>query len=103
MISNPATGLIPGPRLAAPNISLRVDGAAIGTTVVFNIKHGAVLYGSGSNIMSSDLTVDSSTESTVSFSNPLLLQNEWLWLSITSVSAPSGTSTQFVTTLATTV
>ena len=103
VISNPATGLIPGPRLAAPNISLRVDGAAIGTTVVFNIKHGAVLYGSGSNIMSSDLTVDSSTESTVSFSNPLLLQNEWLWLSITSVSAPSGTSTQFVTTLATTV
>jgi hypothetical protein len=103
VISNPEVGLIPGPRLPSINTALRVDGAAEGTQVTFNILWGAILYGSGSNVMSSNLTVDSATESTQAFAHPNMLQNSWLWLNITNVSAPSGTSNQFVATLATTI
>jgi len=103
VISNPAVGLIPGTRLPSTNTVLRVDGAAFGTSVTFNIITGPVLYGSGSNLLSSDLTVDSATESSMAFANNILIQNYWFWLNITGVSAGSGSSNQFVATLATTI
>lgn len=57
-----------------------------GTNVVFNIERLTSPFGAGTDIFSSDLTATSTLQSTSTFANPNLSADEWLKLTITSVS-----------------
>ena len=99
-IVNPTVGGYPGPHIPGTMPIKQIDAAAFNTSVTFNIEQRNPVGSPGTDIMSSDLTADSSAERVMSFANPVLIKDNWLWLDISAVSA-SGTSAQFVVTLET--
>jgi hypothetical protein len=106
VIGNPAIGSIPGPHLPGSMILSRLDCAAIGSQVSFNIDQRAAPGTPGSSLFSSDIVADSNGETSIAFTTPVLIANNWLWLSINNVVTTTGSSTtgssgQFVVTLAT--
>jgi hypothetical protein len=101
IIGNPAVGGYPGPHIPGTLPIKRIDAAAFNTSVTFNIEQRNPVASPGTDIMSSDLTADSSAETVTSFAIPALIENYWLWLDISSASNVSGTSAQFVVTLTT--
>jgi hypothetical protein len=108
IIGNPSVGGYPGPHIPGSMPIQQIDAAALGASVTFNIEQRSAIASPGTNIMTSDLTADSSAERQTSFATPVLIANDWLWLDISSVggisgSSGTGTNYQFVCTLATTI
>ena len=98
VLSNPQPGRVYGPRLFSTQTPLRLDSGATGTSVTFNVGWGS-WYGTPTYLLASPMTAYINSESTQAFQNNTIPANSWLWIDISS--SPSGTSTQFVATLAT--
>ena len=88
VITSPAVGGVPGPRIANACTVVRVDAHVTAeTSVTFNIEERAVIGSSGSDIMTSDLVADTDGASdTGAFANSSLAAGNWLWLDISDVS-----------------
>jgi hypothetical protein len=98
IVSLPATGRIPGPRVPEGYTATRLDCyvASGNATVTFNIEECSVPGVAGTNIMTNDLVGDANGVNTTTFSNAGLAAGSWLWLDI---SATANTPTQAVITL----
>lgn len=101
VITTPAVGGIPGPRLWNSLTALRIDAYVVGgTSITFNIEKRSVIGTAGTDLLASDAVAPVAGVSTMTFADASLPQDNWLWLDI---SALSGVPTKFVVTLTTTV
>lgn len=98
VISYPAVGGIPGPRLPIGHTAMRVDAYVVGgTSATFNIEIRTNPTIAGMNMLSSEL-VATATPVTAVPSIAALPDGSWLWVDI---SAAAGANTKLVITLAT--
>jgi hypothetical protein len=92
-----ATGKVAGPYIAIAKSVILIAGGAVGGTVTFNIElHTADFQTAGSDLMASDLAVDSTGEIQTAMALYDIPTGCWIWLDISDV---TGTITQFSATL----
>lgn len=91
LISSPAVGGVPGPKIPAncdvKEVSSYVTAA---TSVVFNIEERTAVGSAGTNILSSDQTASTTGASATSFSNGFLAKDNYLWVDISAVNGTPG-------------
>jgi len=101
VISNPAVGGFPGPRLYQAHTAVRIDSyVTAATSATFNIEERSTIGSAGTNLLGSDQVATVTGASTTSFSDSSLAADNWLWIDISAV---SGTPGQVVITLTCTV
>jgi hypothetical protein len=92
VITTPAVGGIPGPRLKVAATATRIDSyVTAATSVTFNIEERSTIGSAGSNLLSSDQVADTNGETTTSFADSALAADNWLWLDISAISGTPGT------------
>jgi hypothetical protein len=92
-ITNPSTGIIPGPKIYAAQTAVKISSyVTAATNATFNIQDRTTAPNTtGTNLLSSDQTaVATGTDATV-FASAIIAQNSWLAVNISSVSGTPGT------------
>ena len=98
VITSPAVGGIPGPRIPTDCTIANFYSQPIGgTSVAYNFEIRSTPGTTGTNIMGSEfITYPANPSGVGSFANPLVRAGQWLWLDISNV---SGAVTQLVITM----
>jgi hypothetical protein len=101
VISSPATGGIPGPKIGVACTATSIHSyVTAATSATFNIEERTSIGSAGTNMLASDQVSDVTGEEATSFDNAGLAAGNWLWIDI---SATSGTPGNLVITLTYTI
>ena len=92
VISSPAVGGIPGPRIPMAKTVDRVDSyTTAATNMWFNIEHRSTIGSAGTDVLSADLVAGVSGAMSSGFASSSLPSGSWLWVDIAGVSGTPGT------------
>jgi hypothetical protein len=101
VISTPATGGVPGPRLKEGQTVTRIDSyVTAATSATFNIESRSTIGTPGTDLLAADQVAVTTGASDASFAYSSLAADSWLWIDISGV---NGTPGQLVISLSTTV
>jgi hypothetical protein len=94
VISAPAVGGIPGPKIGVNATAKQINAYTLsaGTAVTFNIENRATVGAAGVDLMAAELGCSAADASgTINAGTSVLTAGNWLWIDISGVSgSPAG-------------